>query len=233
MDIPRPGRARYRHFFRKGTCSVPAKERLRRTADRVDDQMREFRDTQGRREKVWHTRDNILLCVGRSYSGSEKLVRTPLRLAARLGAATGMRSMWKPPATGCRKTSAAPFCAAGVAQELGAEPLPWPIRPKSVRCCAPPVSITSQNHHRPPQQQRWKLRGSFADRLGRWARISIGDRRAGERRRTAAARQGITTAASTRNGACSCASGCAVAVALCADHLLAVAAAGFRSGQPW
>lgn len=57
---------------------------LRRTADRVDDQMRAKRDASGREERVWHTRDAILLCLG-ANTGSEKLVRIAARLAAKLG----------------------------------------------------------------------------------------------------------------------------------------------------
>ena len=70
------------NFFRKGNLFALRELALRRTADRVDDQMRAWRDSQGR-EKVWHTRDAILLCIG-DNSGSEKLVRTAARLAARL-----------------------------------------------------------------------------------------------------------------------------------------------------
>lgn len=70
------------NFFRKGNLFALRELALRRTADRVDDQMRAWRDSQGR-EKVWHTRDAILLCIGEN-SGSEKLVRTAARLAARL-----------------------------------------------------------------------------------------------------------------------------------------------------
>lgn len=70
------------NFFRKGNLIALRELALRRTADRVDDQMRAWRDTQGR-EKVWHTRDAILLCIG-DNSGSEKLVRSAARLAARL-----------------------------------------------------------------------------------------------------------------------------------------------------
>lgn len=71
------------NFFRKGNLIALRELALRRTADRVDEQMRAWRDTQGQ-EKVWHTRDAILLCVGH-HTGSEKLVRTAARLAARLG----------------------------------------------------------------------------------------------------------------------------------------------------
>lgn len=70
------------NFFRKGNLFALRELALRRTADRVDDQMRAWRDSQGR-EKVWHTRDAILLCIG-DNTGSEKLVRTAARLAARL-----------------------------------------------------------------------------------------------------------------------------------------------------
>ncbi|QNU43647.1 two-component system sensor histidine kinase KdbD [Mixta calida] len=71
------------NFFRKGNLFALRELALRRTADRVDDQMRAWRDAQGR-EKVWHTRDAILLCIG-DNTGSEKLVRTAARLASRLG----------------------------------------------------------------------------------------------------------------------------------------------------
>lgn len=71
------------HFFRKGNLIALRELALRRTADRVDEQMRAWRETQGQ-DKVWHTRDAILLCIGHN-AGNEKLVRTAARLAARLG----------------------------------------------------------------------------------------------------------------------------------------------------
>lgn len=70
------------NFFRQGNLYALRELALRRTADRVDDQMRAWRDSKGR-EKVWHTRDAILLCIGEN-TGSEKLVRTAARLAAKL-----------------------------------------------------------------------------------------------------------------------------------------------------
>ncbi|MDC9594731.1 two-component system sensor histidine kinase KdpD [Xenorhabdus sp. IM139775] len=70
------------HFFRKGNLIALRELALRRTADRVDDQMRAFRDTQGR-EPVWHTRENLLLCIG-DNAGNEKLIRKAARLAAKL-----------------------------------------------------------------------------------------------------------------------------------------------------
>ena len=138
-----PGRAEraIEHFFRKGNLIALRELALRRTADRVDDQMREFRDTRGR-EKVWHTRDSILLCVGHN-SGNESWCASPPGWR-RGSAATGMRSMETPSCTGCRKTSAAPFCArCGWRRNWEQKPPRWPILPKSARCCAMPASITS------------------------------------------------------------------------------------------
>jgi K+-sensing histidine kinase KdpD len=67
--------------------------------------MRAWRDLQGQ-ERVWHTRDAILLCVGHG-SGNEKLVRTAARWRPNL-AASGMRCMSKRRScTRCPKTSAA------------------------------------------------------------------------------------------------------------------------------
>ncbi len=95
------------HFFRKGNLIALRELALRRTADRVDDQMRAWRDRQGQ-EKVWHTRDAILLCIGQG-AGNEKLVRTP-RVWRRGLAASGMRCMWKHRVcTGYRKHHAARF----------------------------------------------------------------------------------------------------------------------------
>lgn len=51
------------HFFRKGNLIALRELALRRTADRVDEQMRAWRG-HPREEKVWHTRDAILLCIG-------------------------------------------------------------------------------------------------------------------------------------------------------------------------
>ncbi|WP_300005137.1 two-component system sensor histidine kinase KdpD [uncultured Cedecea sp.] len=73
------------HFFRKGNLIALRELALRRAADRVDEQMRAWRETQGQ-DKVWHTRDAILLCIGH-HAGNEKLVRTAARLAAKLGSA--------------------------------------------------------------------------------------------------------------------------------------------------
>lgn len=71
------------NFFRKGNLIALRELALRRTADRVDSQMRAWRGRLGQ-ERVWHTKDAILLCIGQG-PGNEKLVRNAARLAARLG----------------------------------------------------------------------------------------------------------------------------------------------------
>lgn len=80
------------HFFRKGNLIALRELALRRTADRVDEQMRAWRGHLAK--KVWHTRDAILLCIGHN-TGSEKLVRAAARLASR-PAVSGTRCMLKP-----------------------------------------------------------------------------------------------------------------------------------------
>ncbi|WP_038907377.1 two-component system sensor histidine kinase KdpD [Dickeya oryzae] len=81
--LPMQAERAIENFFRKGNLLALRELALRRMADRVDDEMRAMRASQGR-ERVWHTRDAILLCIGRGV-GNEKLVRTAARLAARLG----------------------------------------------------------------------------------------------------------------------------------------------------
>ncbi|EKT55874.1 sensor protein KdpD [Providencia sneebia DSM 19967] len=61
--IPGQAERAIEHFFRKGNLIALRELALRRTADRVDGQMREFRDGKGQ-APVWHTRDGLLLCIG-------------------------------------------------------------------------------------------------------------------------------------------------------------------------
>ncbi|MDQ8020434.1 MAG: two-component system sensor histidine kinase KdpD [Moraxellaceae bacterium] len=79
--IPQQAERAMSNFFRKGNLLALRELALRRTADRVDDDVRAYR-----REKsvtaVWPTRDALLVCVG--GQGGEKLVRSAARLAAQL-----------------------------------------------------------------------------------------------------------------------------------------------------
>ena len=72
------------NFFRKGNLIALRELALRRMADRVDSQMREYRDEQAI-ERVWQAKERILVCVGPEES-SEKIIRKAYRFAASLKA---------------------------------------------------------------------------------------------------------------------------------------------------
>lgn len=70
------------NFFRKGNLLALRELALRRTADRVDDEMRAYR--QGSADKpVWPNREALLAAVGSGAHG-EKVVRSTARMAAQL-----------------------------------------------------------------------------------------------------------------------------------------------------
>lgn len=153
------------HFFRKGNLIALRELALRRTADRVDEQMRAWRGQPGE-EKVWHTRDAILLCIGHN-TGSEKLVRAAARLAARLG------SVWhavyvETPALHQlpEKQRRAILGALRLAQELGAETatLSDPAEDKAIVRYAREHNLGKIVLGR-PTTRRWWRSDSFADRL--------------------------------------------------------------------
>lgn len=76
-------RARER-FFRKGNLIALRELALRRAADRVDAQMRDYRRTRAI-EAVWPTRERLLIGVA-GNDGDERLVRDAARLARKLEA---------------------------------------------------------------------------------------------------------------------------------------------------
>jgi two-component system sensor histidine kinase KdpD len=70
-----------RNFFRKGNLIALRELALRRTADRVDDEMLQYRRTLSV-APVWQTREALLLCIGPDEP--EKLVHGAARMAAQL-----------------------------------------------------------------------------------------------------------------------------------------------------
>ena len=66
-------------FFRKGNLIALREMALRRTADRVDSQMREYRSDSAI-SPVWQAKDRLLVCVGTGPE-AERLVRVAARLA--------------------------------------------------------------------------------------------------------------------------------------------------------
>jgi two-component system sensor histidine kinase KdpD len=203
------------HFFRKGNLIALRELALRRTADRVDDQMRAWRDRQGE-EKVWHTRDAILLCVGHS-GGNEKLVRAAARLAAKFGTAWHAVYVETPDLHRLPETQRRNILSAlRLAQELGAETatLSDPAEDKAILRYAREHNLGKIIIGR-RSQRRWWNRESFADRLARRAPdldlliVALEDNATGSPARSADSRPWLDKWRVQLRG-------CIVAVALCA-----------------
>lgn len=73
-----------KNFFRKGNLIALRELALRRTADRVDSQMRDYRADRAI-ANVWQARERIVACIGPGPCG-DKLVRSAARLANELRA---------------------------------------------------------------------------------------------------------------------------------------------------
>lgn len=78
--MPQQAARAVENFFRKGNLLALRELALRRTADRVDDEVTAYRRTQSV-AAVWPTQNLLLVCVGVEV-GSEKLVRNAARMAA-------------------------------------------------------------------------------------------------------------------------------------------------------
>lgn len=77
--MPQQAERAIENFFRKGNLIALRELALRRTADRVDEQMREYREGHAIGE-VWPVRERVLVCIGPGPD-AEKLVRVGKRLA--------------------------------------------------------------------------------------------------------------------------------------------------------
>jgi two-component system sensor histidine kinase KdpD len=80
--LPHQAERAVQNFFRKGNLIALRELALRRTADRVDNEMLQYRQS-GAVQPVWGTRDSLLACVGPGER-TEKTVRSTARLAAQL-----------------------------------------------------------------------------------------------------------------------------------------------------
>ncbi len=81
--LPQQAEGAIGNFFRKGNLIALRELALRRTADRVDDQMRIYRQERSI-GTVWRTQDSILVCVG-PKPGAEKIIRSASRIASQFG----------------------------------------------------------------------------------------------------------------------------------------------------
>ncbi|RTL46486.1 MAG: DUF4118 domain-containing protein [Burkholderiales bacterium] len=80
--LPAQAERAAQNFFRKGNLLALRELALRRTADRVDDQMQAWRRDQGT-AAVWPNRESLLACVGPG-GHAERVVRSAARLAQQL-----------------------------------------------------------------------------------------------------------------------------------------------------
>ncbi|HZV53710.1 MAG TPA: two-component system sensor histidine kinase KdpD [Rhodocyclaceae bacterium] len=78
--IPQQAERAMANFFRKGNLLALREISLRRTADRVDEDVLAYRRTQSV-TAVWPTQESMLVCIG-SGPGGEKLIRNAARMAA-------------------------------------------------------------------------------------------------------------------------------------------------------
>jgi two-component system sensor histidine kinase KdpD len=82
--VPEQAERAAKNFFRKGNLIALRELALRRTADRVDSQMRAYRADRAI-ANVWQARERLIVCIGPGPAG-DKLVRSAARLASDLKA---------------------------------------------------------------------------------------------------------------------------------------------------
>ncbi len=80
--IPEQAQRAANNFFRKGNLIALREIALRRTADRVEDDVQEYREEQSIK-KLWQTDSSLLCCIGPD-AGSERVVRSAARLAQQI-----------------------------------------------------------------------------------------------------------------------------------------------------
>ena len=82
--MPEAAAGALQNFFRKGNLIALRELALRRTAERVDRQMREYRTDEGI-EAPWPVAERIIVCVGPG-ANAERTLRAGARIAARMKA---------------------------------------------------------------------------------------------------------------------------------------------------
>ena len=80
--LPHQAERAIQNFFRKGNLIALRELALRRTADRVDDQMLQYRRDRSV-SQLWQTRESLLACIGPG-DGGERIIRSAARIAAKL-----------------------------------------------------------------------------------------------------------------------------------------------------
>lgn len=115
--LPQQAERAAAHFFRKGNLLALRELALRRTADRVDGQIRAYR-RETSAQSVWPHREALLACVGPGPAG-EKVVRSCARMAAQLD--VPWHAVWvESPQAEDGQGRAQALAALGLAERLGA-----------------------------------------------------------------------------------------------------------------
>jgi len=166
--LPQQAEKAAANFFRKGNLLALRELALRRTADRVDDEMQAWR-RRSAVQAVWPNREALLACVGTGDS-DEKVVRSCARLAAQLGVPWHAVHVETP---AVQRLPAArreqPLRVLKLAQELGAT-IATPSAPQ-----AEPALVRYAREHNLARlvvgrsRWRWPWQRSAADRLAEQA----------------------------------------------------------------
>ena len=162
--LPQQAELAIENFFRKGNLIALRELALRRTAERVDAQMRDYRDDKAIRD-VWRAGERILVCIGPNPL-AERLIRAGKRLASSLHADWIVAYVESPR---LQRLNAAtrdePFAYLRLAEELGAETATLSAQDMS-------ATILEFAHRKMPPRSCW------ASRRARVAALAAGlDRR--------------------------------------------------------
>ncbi|NMY04533.1 sensor histidine kinase KdpD [Pseudomonas sp. WS 5059] len=154
------------HFFRKGNLLALRELALRRTADRVDTQMRVYRREQSIKT-LWPARERLLVGIA-GDAGDERLVREAARLAQKLEADWIVVHVASAQGRGARRYSSAMKTLA-LAEEFGADTATLPgmdVAEALVACAREHNANRLVLGHHP--RRRWQFwHQSVSDRISR------------------------------------------------------------------
>lgn len=166
--LPQQAERAASNFFRKGNLLALRELALRRTADRVDDEMQAYR-RRSSVQSIWPNREALLACIS-ATDGAEKVVRACARLAAQLDVSWHAVHVETPAVhrlPPARREQA--LRVLKLAQELGAT-VATPAAPEA----APALVRYAREHNLSRlvvgrSRRRWPWQASSADRIAELA----------------------------------------------------------------